>query len=42
MSVHKYLSEYTKAELKATAEAMVDKGRGILAADEATQPMGLR
>ena len=37
-----YLSNSTKAELKATAEALVASGKGILAADEAVPAMGQR
>ena len=37
-----YLSKSTKAELKATAEALVASGKGILAADEAVPAMGQR
>ena len=37
-----YLSKSTKAELKATAEALVASGKGILAADEAIPAMGER
>ena len=37
-----YLSKSTKAELKATAEALVAPGRGILAADECESAMTQR
>ena len=37
-----YLSKSTKAELQATAEALVAPGRGILAADECESAMTQR
>ena len=39
---HRYLSEATRAELKANAEALLAPHKGILAADEATPAMGQR
>jgi fructose-bisphosphate aldolase class I len=42
MATHKFLSEATKAELKATAKALLAPGRGILAADECVAAMADR